>query len=68
MLDGAGISRQGLVDFFERVKEDTDLIPAWLSNHPASADRAASMRAPAGSSASPALGAEQLEALRSACR
>lgn len=69
-LDAAGISRRGLIDFFERVKAETDLVPAWLSNHPASADRAAELSklAPAGSRELPPLGPEPLEALRRACR
>ncbi len=70
LLDEAGVSRQGLIDFFERIKADTDALPEWLSNHPTSAGRAAelSTRGAASSSHSAALPAEGFEALRAACR
>lgn len=69
-LDAAGISRKGLIDFFERMKEHTDFVPEWLSNHPASAHRAAELGARGASTpdGSSTLGAELLTALREACR
>ena len=69
-LDRAGVSRRGLHDFFQRLREDTDVVPAWLSNHPSSESRAQLLGTgddgpPA---SSPALDAEAFKALQRACR
>jgi len=42
LLDRAGISRQGLIDFFQRAAEAEDKMPgalSYLSTHPSSAER-----------------------------
>jgi predicted Zn-dependent protease len=68
-LDTAGISRQGLVDFFERIRADTDVVPEWLSNHPASEQRARDLGArPRAAGTRPALAPEAFDALQRACR
>jgi predicted Zn-dependent protease len=38
-LDAGAVSRAGFRAFFERMRDKTDKVPAWLSNHPASAER-----------------------------
>jgi len=67
-LDAAGISRQGLIDFFGDLREKTDWVPEWLSNHPTSAHRAAELASGAPLGGSPALTPESFEALRAACQ
>jgi predicted Zn-dependent protease len=69
-LDRAGISRRGLYDFFQRLRHETDDLPAWLSNHPSSESRAHQL-GPGSSRAedtSPALDAATFDALRAACQ
>ena len=69
-LNAAGISRVGFGRFFDRMREKTDAIPAWLSNHPASAERSAAIAAAPSATSSattPALGAADWQALRDAC-
>jgi Zn-dependent protease with chaperone function len=68
-LDRAGVSRRGLYDFFQRLRADTDSLPAWLSNHPTSESRALVLGAgtAAGALESPALDAEAFAALQGAC-
>lgn len=69
LLDASDISRDGLASFFERIQEDTDVLPEWLSNHPASAQRARDLGAKSShASTRPALGPEAFEALRTACQ
>jgi len=69
-LDRAGVSRRGLYDFFQRLREDTDFVPAWLSNHPTSESRAVLLGSGDGSllESSPALDAEAFGALQRACQ
>jgi len=67
-LDAAGISRRGLIDFFGELREKTDWVPEWLSNHPTSAHRAAELASGAPPGGSPALTPESFEALRAACQ
>ena len=43
-LDRAQISHEGFAAFFERLQAKTDVIPAWMSSHPASAERIANIR------------------------
>jgi beta-barrel assembly-enhancing protease len=67
-LDTAGISRQGLIDFFERIRADTDVVPEWLSSHPASEQRAHGLAAqPRHAETHPALTPEAFDALQRAC-
>jgi Zn-dependent protease with chaperone function len=72
-LEVGAISREGLRRFFDRMREKTDGVPAWLSNHPASAERAATIAAapvtaaPAAGRTSPALDTADWQALRDAC-
>ena len=40
LLDGAGISAEGLAGFFDRISADTDMLPEYTSSHPLSAGRA----------------------------
>jgi predicted Zn-dependent protease len=69
LLDTAGISRQGLIDFFERIRVDTELVPEWLSSHPASEQRARDLGAhPPLAETRPALTSEAFDALQRACR
>lgn len=68
-LDASAISRSGLAAFFERIQEDTDMLPEWLSNHPASAQRARDLgELSASAGTRPALSPEAFERLRTACR
>jgi Zn-dependent protease with chaperone function len=67
-LDAARISVTGLRQFFERMRAKTDQVPAWLSNHPSSAERAAAIGDEVGAVArTPALSAEDWAALRAGC-
>jgi Zn-dependent protease with chaperone function len=67
-LDAAGISRAGLREFFDRMKSKTDKIPAWLSNHPASAERADTLGHEVGAVVrTPAASPEDWAALRAGC-
>jgi beta-barrel assembly-enhancing protease len=67
-LDAAHISRAGFRQFFERVRAKTDAIPAWLSNHPSSAERATVMGDDAGALArTPALDNADWATLRNGC-
>lgn len=69
-LDAAGISRRGLHDFFERLVDQTDIMPEWLGNHPSSASRARALLRDEREeqNTTPALDAAELAALRTACR
>lgn len=66
-LDRAGISRRGLHDFFQRLREQSDFIPAWLSSHPTSESRAHLLGIGVESASTPALDADAFAALQSAC-
>jgi predicted Zn-dependent protease len=67
-LDAAGISRAGFRQFFDRLKDKTDKVPPWLSNHPASAERAVTMGQDVGAVVrTPAASAEDWAALRAGC-
>ena len=46
MLDAVTISRDGMVKFFDRLKEKSDVVPQWLSTHPSSARRARELAGP----------------------
>jgi Zn-dependent protease with chaperone function len=69
-LDRAGVSRRGLYDFFQRLRDETDAAPAWLSNHPTSESRARTLGTGEDSVvvATPALDADAFAALRAACQ
>ena len=66
-LDRAGIGRAGLAAFFRRLQDKTDQVPAWLSTHPASQERAAAIAVGPSTAARPALDAEGWKALQAAC-
>jgi predicted Zn-dependent protease len=67
-LDAAGISRTGLIAFFQRMQAETDALPAWLGNHPSSQERLATLAAGTPAKATtPALTDTQWRALKSAC-
>lgn len=67
-LDAAGISRQGFGAFFKRVQKDLDLMPAWLTSHPATQERLLAIETGAPTAATrPALTAAQWQALQQAC-
>lgn len=71
-LDAAHISREGFGAFFDRMRGKTDLVPAWLSSHPASAERIATIRGAADAraadrSTSPALSRDDWVALKGGC-
>jgi Zn-dependent protease with chaperone function len=71
-LDTAHISREGFGAFFDRMREKTDLVPAWLSSHPASAERIATIRGAAArtddGAASRALSSADWAALKGGCQ
>lgn len=71
-LDRAGIPRAGFAAFFQRIAKQSDVIPAWLSTHPASAERIATISggAPkvATGAAQSALSASDWQAIKSACQ
>ena len=69
-LDQARVSRRGLYDFFQRLRAETDAVPAWLSNHPTSESRARLLGTGTEQdmAASPSLTEEEFEALQAACR
>jgi Zn-dependent protease with chaperone function len=67
-LDAAGISRAGFRQFFDRLKDKTDAVPPWLSNHPASAERASALGADVGAVVrTPASPPADWTALREGC-
>jgi Zn-dependent protease with chaperone function len=67
-LDAAGISRAGFRQFFDRMKAKTDAVPAWLSNHPSSADRAGAIGEDVGAVVrTPALSPADWATLRAGC-
>jgi Zn-dependent protease with chaperone function len=67
-LDGAHIARKGFADFFERMRQEIDAIPAWLSSHPDTAARLQAINKSApGSGLSPALADADWQALKAAC-
>jgi predicted Zn-dependent protease len=67
-LDAAGISRAGFRQFFQRIQGKTDKIPPWLSNHPASAERAGALGEDVGAVVrTPAASPEDWAALRAGC-
>ena len=67
-LDGARISRAGFRGFFERVRTKTDAVPAWLSNHPSTAERLSTMGDDVGAVArTPALTDAEWRTLRAGC-
>ncbi len=67
MLDKARISRQGFIDFFERLEKDGPNIPAILSTHPANEDRVAMLKTEGPAKTRPALSAADWAILQSAC-
>ena len=69
-LDRAGISRRGLHDFFQRLRAETDGMPAWLSSHPSSESRANQLGAGSfhADPTKPALEPRAFDALREACQ
>ena len=67
-LDGARISRQGFAAFFRRIQKETDVLPAWLSTHPASEERFAAIAVDGPLvPRSPALSNDEWKALKNAC-
>lgn len=67
-LDAARISRAGFRRFFERVRTKTDAMPAWLSNHPSTAERLRALGDDAGAvSRTPALDDAEWATLRAGC-
>jgi predicted Zn-dependent protease len=67
-LDRAGISRKGFAAFFDRIKDQTDVVPEILSTHPTSEDRMREIRAGAPTAGTtPALSDADWQALRGAC-
>jgi len=68
-LDRAHVSHEGFAAFFERLQAKTDVIPAWMSSHPASAERIASIRHSGASKAAtrPALSPAEWNALKDGC-
>ena len=68
-LHRAGISHQGLIQFFERLRGEHDIDgPAWLSTHPSTGDRIDRLRAlPDLRDAKPALDEAQYRALKQGC-
>jgi len=68
-LDRAHISHEGFAAFFERLQAKTDAIPAWMSSHPASAERITNIRSsgPPKGETTPALSAHDWTALKSGC-
>jgi beta-barrel assembly-enhancing protease len=67
-LDAARISVTGFRQFFDRMKGKTDKLPAWLSNHPSSAERSAAVGEEVGAVVrTPAMSAEDWAALRAGC-
>ena len=73
-LDAAHVSREGFAAFFERLRAKTDVVPAWMSSHPASAERIARIRqgtagaGAGGAGTSPALSSADWAALADGCR
>lgn len=68
-LDRAGIPRDGMVRFFERLKSKSDVVPEWLSTHPTSERRARELAGPTGSGATKPVLADSLwQALKDACK
>jgi beta-barrel assembly-enhancing protease len=68
LLERTGISPHGLADFFRRLAE-IDVVPQWLSTHPAPLARAQAIEAAAPSRATaPSLTPEQWAALKGICR
>ena len=67
-LDRAHVSHEGFAAFFERLQAKTDVIPAWMSSHPASAERIASIRIGTTKvDTTPALKAAEWAALKDGC-
>jgi Zn-dependent protease with chaperone function len=68
-LAAAHVSHHGFEQFFERMRAKTDAIPAWLSSHPASAERLEHLRtaAAAAGSTTAALGAPEWDKLKHGC-
>jgi predicted Zn-dependent protease len=67
-LDAAGIPRAGFAAFFRRIQKDTDMVPAWLSTHPASKERIDLIGAgPPTKAAAPVLSSEEWQAIKNAC-
>jgi Zn-dependent protease with chaperone function len=67
-LDAAHISVEPFRRFFERLQAKTDKVPPWLSNHPASAERASALGHDVGAVVrTPALSDADWKALRAGC-
>jgi Zn-dependent protease with chaperone function len=70
MLDRAAISSLGMAGFFDRIAATNGIdLPAYLSTHPASAERADRARERAGhqTNTTPALAPQEWQALRAIC-
>jgi Zn-dependent protease with chaperone function len=73
LLASAGISAEPLAAFFDRIAQETELMPEYLSSHPASAGRAgrardsASVAAAEGRALTPALSDMDWAALKAVC-
>ena len=69
-LQHANLSSRGLSDFFARIERSTDVVPEWLSTHPASAARKkALLDADAAVERSPgAIPHHDWQAIKDACR
>ncbi len=71
MLDAAGIPRDGLESFFDRLTREEGSLPVWLSTHPASARRAEAVQSASSEpidSVEPVLDDAQWSILVGACR
>lgn len=74
LMNRSGISSVPFADFFERMAEETDIMPEFMASHPRSANRAKHARANAGYargaglSFSPALNDADWLALKSICQ
>jgi beta-barrel assembly-enhancing protease len=66
-LDRARIGRAGFAAFFRRLQADSDNLPAWLSTHPASAERLQTIGTASAPGVTPALTDAAWSALRAAC-
>ncbi len=66
-LQRAGLRADGLGRFFDRMRSDgADGLPAFLSDHPATSDRAAALHVGAGGA--PALSPDQWQSVKAMCR
>lgn len=66
-LDAAGIGRGGFAAFFQRIRAQADVVPAWLTSHPATEERIAAIGNGPPAATNPALDASQWRALKDVC-